>query len=389
MSASPGGQRRTGLRLSTSSVTPVVAALVFLLLMLMPLALVANGAANGWLATLPLLGYLLLVLVTWGVVAGVRREPGSWLERRGVRRAVVAAIAADCVGLIATSLPGLQVGSVPLLLLSFLVLLNIALGNATERMATAPDGSVDERQEALRNRAHRLAYPALAAVVGAILIADVVSTPSREWAEHVLGSGGLFVFLELLFVLPGMVLAFIEPAPPPPEPDAPARPRAANVHARVAVALVVMVFALPVLASVGVAVLPLRISSGVSPSMPPPICSGCSASSTTAGQPPNLTTCHSFDGQVVVGWGAYAGLEYSGQACWTEQSTSQTIPGWCGMGDQAFVAVTNVDCSSTSAGGTVTFTTRATLSPDLLPFLRRQVTVRVTIDRNGRLEIHT
>jgi hypothetical protein len=59
------------------------------------------------------------------------------------------------------------------------------------------------------------------------------------------------------------------------------------------------------------------------------------------------------------------------------------------MGDQAFVAVTNVDCSSTSAGGTVTFTTRATLSPDLLPFLRRQVTVRVTIDRNGRLEIHT
>jgi hypothetical protein len=55
------------------------------------------------------------------------------------------------------------------------------------------------------------------------------------------------------------------------------------------------------------------------------------------------------------------------------------------------VAVTNIDCSSTStsASGTVTFTAGATLSPELLPFLRRQVTVRVTIDSNGRTEIHT
>jgi len=51
-----------------------------------------------------------------------------------------------------------------------------------------------------------------------LLLADVVSTQSRTWTEHALGSGGFFVFLELLFVLPGMVLAVIEPAPFRPSP---------------------------------------------------------------------------------------------------------------------------------------------------------------------------
>ncbi len=391
MNASPGGERRHRPRLFSNRMTPIAAGCAFLLLILGPLALVT---ANGLLAILPLVGYLLLVLVTWAVVAGVRREPGSWLGRRPVRRVLVVAIAADCVGLVATSHPGSQLGSATLPLLIFLVLLNIALGNATQRMATAPQGWIDERQEELRNHAHRLAYPVFAAMVGALLLADVASTPSREWAEHALGSGGFFVFLELLFVLPAMVLAFIEPAPPPPEPDAPARPEAANLQARVAVALVVMVFALPVLASVGVVVLPLRTSSSAAStasSEPPPICSGCSTSTTTPEQQPGLTTCHGFNGQVVAGWGVFAGFQYSGQACWTGQSPSELIPAFCGQSDEAFVAVTNIDCSSTStsASGTVTFTAGATLSPELLPFLRRQVTVRVTIDSNGRTEIHT
>jgi hypothetical protein len=347
-------------------------------LLVMVIVTLGVAGANDVSTVLPALGYLLLVVVTWGVVAGARHQPGSWLERRGVRRAVVAAITADCVGLIATSLPGLQVGSVPLLLLIFLVLLNIALGNATERMASAPDGSVDERQEALRNRAHRLAYPVFATVVGALLIADVASTPSRQWAEHVLGSGGLFVLLELLFVLPGMVLAVIEPAPPPAESDIPRRPRAANVQARVAIALVVMVFALPVLASVGVVVLPLvtTSSSVSSPSGPPP-----------PGQPFDPASCRSYSAQVSVGWGVSASLEYSGQACWGGNTAGTTIPASCGMGDQAFVTASGVACDSTTAGGSVTFTSRATLSPALLPFLRRRVTVTVTLDRNGRMEV--
>ena len=166
MNASPGGERRHRPRLFSNRMTAIAAGCAFLLLILGPLALVT---ANGLLAILPLVGYLLLVLVTWAVVAGVRREPGSWLGRRAVRRVLVVAIAADCVVLVASSPTDSELGSATLLLLIFLVLLNIALGNATERMATASESAIDERQEGLRNRAHRLAYPIFAAVVGAFL----------------------------------------------------------------------------------------------------------------------------------------------------------------------------------------------------------------------------
>ena len=99
MNEDPRGRRRNGLRLFSNRVTPVVAVMVFLWLILSLLVLVS---ANDLLATVPLAAYLLLVLVTWAVVAGIRREPGSWLGRRAVRRALVVAIAADCVGLIAS-----------------------------------------------------------------------------------------------------------------------------------------------------------------------------------------------------------------------------------------------------------------------------------------------
>jgi lysylphosphatidylglycerol synthetase-like protein (DUF2156 family) len=227
MSTTPSQTPRHGLSLGVGRMTPLVAGAVGVLLLLAGLVVTPDND-NGLTTPLPLLGYLLLVLVTWTVVAGVRREPGSWLSRRAVRRAVVAGIAVDCVGVVATSSPGLQLGSATLALLLLLVLLNIALGTATQRIATAPEGWIDERQEALRNRAHRGSYPVFAAAVGVFLVADVVSPPSREWVEHVFSSGGLFVLVELLLVLPAMVLAFIEPAPPPPDPNAPAPPRRAN-----------------------------------------------------------------------------------------------------------------------------------------------------------------
>jgi len=227
MSTTPSQTPRHGLSLGVGRMTPLVAGAVGVLLLLAGLVVTPDND-NGLTTPLPLLGYLLLVLVTWTVVAGVRREPGSWLSRRAVRRAVVAGIAVDCVGVVATSSPGLQLGSATLALLLLLVLLNIALGTATQRIATAPEGWIDERQEALRNRTHRGSYPVFAAAVGVFLVADVVSPPSREWVEHVFSSGGLFVLVELLLVLPAMVLAFIEPAPPPPDPNAPAPPRRAN-----------------------------------------------------------------------------------------------------------------------------------------------------------------
>ncbi len=378
---------------------PGPAGLLALAVALLVLVIVTLGAAVGSdiPSILPTLGYLVLLFVTWGVVAGVRREPGSWLGRRAIRRGVVVAIAADCVGVVATSSPGAQLGSATVLLLLFLVLLNIALGRATERMATAPDGSVDERQEALRNRAHRLAYPVFAVIVGALLLADVVSTQSRTWTEHVLGSGGVLVFLELLFVLPGMVLAVIEPAPPPPEPDAPARSRAANVQARVAVALVVTVFALPFLASVGVVVLPVHNSAVVNtfPPAPPPQVSGTPGAPGAGDEQVTSPPCGSFMSTVYAGWGVSAELPVFADACWdghrasTPPGSSSTYYPNCWSG--ALVAVTTEQCTpitTTGLDGTLTVTWSATVSPELLPFLSRHVTVQVIIDRNGHVEIH-
>ena len=394
--AAPGPRRSPRTLAALAGFSPIgILAIVFLLLVLAAL-FVANSTVIPSL--LPWIVYLVLVFVTWGVVAGVRREPGSWLGRRGVRRGLVVAIAADCVGVVAASSPGFQLGSTTVLLLLFLVLLNIALGRATERMATAPDGSVDERQEALRNRAHHLAYPVFAAIVGALLIADVVSAPSRTWTEHVLGSGGALVFLELLFVLPGMVLAFIEPAPPPPEPDAPARSRAANVQARVAVALVVTVFALPFLASVGVVVLPVHNSGvmNVFPDAAPPQINGTPSSPSSGDQQVTSPPCGSFTSTVYAGWGVAAELPVFADACWDGHrafeppGSSGTFYGGC-WSASTLVAVTAAQCSPTTTtgiDGTYTLTWIAIVSPELLPFLSRHVTVQVIIDRNGRVEIH-
>jgi hypothetical protein len=387
VNASSGGRRRRRPRLFSNRVTPVVAVLVVLLLIL---GLLGRFTANGLLATLPLPGYLLLVLVTWAVVAGVRREPGSWLGRRAVRRALVVAIAADCVGLVGTPPPSPQLGSTTLLLLIFLVLLNIALGNATQRTATAPAGWIDERQEELRNRAHRLAYPVFAAVVGAFLLADIASTPSREWAEHALGIGGFFVFLELLFVLPAMVLAFIEATPPPPESDVPARSRPVNVQARFAVALVALVLALPLLGSAAVVLLPVRTSSHMSTLQPGPVLSGTPTSPSPPTPQVIPLTCRTFNAEVEAGWGVDAELPVSAQACWDGHSATEEYgmnQGDCMMGGGLLVAVTTEQCTrTTGADGTLTFTWRVTLSPDLLPFLSREVTLQVVIDKNGRVE---
>jgi hypothetical protein len=43
----------------------------------------------------------------------------------------------------------------------------------------------------------------------------------------------------------------------------------------------------------------------------------------------------------------------------------------------------------TASDGTLTLTWRATVSPELLPFLNRRVEVKVIIDKNGQVEVHT
>jgi hypothetical protein len=370
--------------LSATRVTAGLAVLLFVLLLLAPLILV--GVKGSVVGLLPFVGYLGLVVATWGEVARIQREPGAWLNRPSVRRALVAAIALDCIGVLAESPPGAQLSSGQLVLLVLLVLLNIVLGRATQRMATAPDSRVDERQEALRNRAHRLAYPVFAAVVAAFLAADVVSTPSRAWVEHVLGAGGFFVFLELLFVLPGMVLAVIEPSPPP--SDAQLTLGRSSTRTRITLGLVALCVALPFLASLSVVVLPVRSSTHVAraTSVSAPV---------RVGSPASVTTlfCRYVSADVSVGWGASADLPVNADVCWDGRRAAED---WgmnqsdCQIMSETLVSVASAQCDRhTAANGTLTFTQHIIVSPTLLPFLTRQLVVQVAVDKHGHVGWHT
>jgi hypothetical protein len=187
-----------------------------------------------------------------------------------------------------------------------------------------------------------------------------------------------------------MVLAFIEPAPPPPESEVPGQARRVNVQARFAVALVALVLALPLLGSAAVVLLPLRTSSHVSTPQPGPVLSGTPAPPSPPTPQVIPLTCHTFNADVEAGWGVYAELPVSAQACWDGHSATEEYgmnQGDCMMGGGLLVAVTTEQCTRTvSADGTLTFTWRVALSPDLIPFLSRQVTVQVVIDKNGNVE---
>src|SRR5258708_13747530 len=85
------------------------------------------------------------------------------------------------------------------------------LGRATQRVASAPDEIVDERQEALRNRAYGIAYWILAAAVLPIVIIPQAAGPdSRQWLQDALRHGGPPAFFQLLFFLPAMVFALLQ-----------------------------------------------------------------------------------------------------------------------------------------------------------------------------------
>jgi hypothetical protein len=145
------------------------------LVALLALFAVPSHVGWGWFA------YTVLAFATVATMRSIPREPGFWLGRRIVRRAVVLAVAADCIAMLSTDLGSSQGAAPGGLLILGLLLLNVVLGRATQRLATAPDEEVDERQEALRNRAHHLAYWVLAvAVGGTVLVSEVASAASTQ-----------------------------------------------------------------------------------------------------------------------------------------------------------------------------------------------------------------
>ena len=346
-------------------------------------SVVVPGSTTGWIIG----AYFGLVLVTALVVRGVRQEPGSWLGRQTVRRGVVVLMAAICIALVASPAPSSPSDSSDIFVLFLLLMvLNVALGRATQRIATAPDAYVDERQEAQRNRAHRISYVILAAIVGGtVLVADTASSQTRSWLESSLGGGGWIAFAELLFVLPAMVMAFLgEGAAPADEVDE-ARARRFGRRDRLAATLLALTMAIPVVLSLAVLVIPVRTSSyTVNPSDAAP------APVTPASAGGADLRCREFYAQSVAGVGVTAVINLHAQACWDGTKAYESFgmnASDCLGGSALLATVTPSQCERTTASdGTLSFTYRSQVSSVLLPFLHRDVILRIVIDRNGTVE---
>jgi hypothetical protein len=341
--------------------TPRLTAGLVVALLAVPLLLLALAeGGEGW----AVLAYLALVLATMTVLRGVRREPGSWLGRRAVRRALVVAIGAVCAGLLAGVSPS-SAAAVQAFLLIALVLLNVALGLATERIATAPDQSVDERQEALRNRSHRLAYWTFAVLVGGtLLVADVASHQSRSWLETTMSLGGWIVLLELMLVLPAITMAWLEPDRIAPEHAA----STGGSRTRIGLAMLAITIVTPFLFAVALPALPARTTGSVS----------------RLG-----ARCAEFTAATRVGVVVTASIPLHAVACWDGRTATES---WglnasdCNLGFSALASVETVRCSrTTGADGTLHYTYSAVVRPQFLPLVNREVTMQLVLDRDGRV----
>jgi len=317
--------------------------------------------------------YLMLVLATIIVVRSVPVEPGAWLGLRVVRRGLVVLISLITLDLL-TFGSSYNPSQFPLLFV--LALADFALGRATRRIASAEARDLDERQESLRNRAHRTAYGLLAASVGLVLVvADVASPASHRWLADAIHGGPAISFLQLLFFLPAMVIAWIEPDRISDE-DAPRLRRSAR--ARLAYAMVASCVVVPILLSVALIVVPIRTSAFTQ------------AQPTFAGGPNNSRSdqCLYFDARKEVGWG-FAAIPISAVGCWNgtrayEQwgmNSSDCLPRMTEMAVASTVACRR----TTAADGTLTFTYHTRVSAVLLPFISRDVVMMLSLTKDGRV----
>ncbi len=245
------------------------------------------------------------------------------------------------------------------------------LGRATQRVASAPDNVVDERQEALRNRAHAIAYWILAAaVLPIVVVAQVAGPDSRQWLQDSLRNGGALAFFELLFFLPAMVFAWLETDAAESDDNVPTRWLRSNI---LATAMVALALVAPVIFALSVIVLPVRTTAFVR--------SG-------PGGTPGVT-CAEFRALSQVGVGESASLPLAAGACWDGKKAFEE---WgmnrsdCQLAntDGAFVETTA--CSrTTGTDGALRFVYAARVRPAVLPFLSKDVELRLTVSRDGRV----
>jgi hypothetical protein len=313
------------------------------------------------------LAYLCFAALTVFVLRHVAIEPGSWLSRRTIRRTIVALIVLACVALLAV--PGNLLGASVLLVLLFIALCDVILGRATDRVAMSPVvGRLDERQHALRDRAHRIAYWILAGLIAGVVIpAYLVSGGSRAWLASTMTDGGLLAMLALIACLPPMVVAWVEPDRLPPEGTA----GTVSWQGRMATAMVVISLGTPLAFATGVWFLPIHQSPLVRTAI------GSAA-----------TKCAMFTRTERIGVWFSAEVPLSAEICWNGTTARES---WglnqsdCHLAAGSFVSFQTESCTRrTDPDGTLRFTYAVIVHPSLLPFLGRRMEIDLAVGPDGR-----
>lgn len=345
----------------------IIAVLVPVILGLLLVGFLPTGTTS--------LAYLALLLATIAVVRSVPVEPGAWLGLRVVRRVLVLLISLITIDLL-TSGSSYQATDFPLLFA--LALADLALGRATRRIASAEVRDLDERQESLRNRAHRIAYTILAgSVVLVLVIADLATPESHRWLADAIHGNAAISFLQLLLFLPAMVIAWIEPDRISDE-DAPRLRR--SLRAWLAYALVALCIVVPVVLSVALLIAPVRTSAFT---VANPVDFG--GGSRDCGNDQGLF----FEARKQAGWGFAATIPITAVACW---NGTRAYPLWGVYGSdchpyasEALVDSTVACQQRTSSNGTLTFTYQTRLRPAILPFISRDVAVTLSLTKDGKV----
>ena len=314
--------------------------------------------------------YLTFVIVTILVVRSVPVQPGDWLAVRSVRRTVVAVIVLLLAFLAISPYGPDSVGEVPIVLL-LLGFGFVILGRATQRVASAPDALVDERQETLRNRSHRIAYLIFAFLVCATVLGGyTLGSATRSWLGQALRGAPLYTFFLLLFFLPAMVLAWLEPDRLT-AADAPKL--APTTRSKIAVAMVALALLTPIVSSFALLLGPVRTTAAISPQ-----------SNSEPG-----TRCAYFEATTEVGVGFRAAIPLRAVACWDGKQASEL---WglnasdCHPYRSEETTVDTVQCTrATGPDGTLRFVYHARARSAILPFLTRDAVMRLTLDRDGRV----
>lgn len=306
--------------------------------------------------------------------------PSPLLRRQRIRRGLALALGLICVLLAEGPAVGALAGpdwetALGIVAILLLLGLNLTLRSATRRLAVAPDGALDERQEEIRNYAYRLSHRVLAVAFGIplwLLFFHAPGTGAPSWLQDAVSNAGLIVvYLELLFFLPTAAIAWIEPDTPEDEEMAHRRltwPQ--RIHWTAVIALILLPFALSL-------ALPF-VSSTTSSSHIIRFRYGRSS----------FGTCRYVGAKTSVGIGVQASIPLSGEFC----SKGQRIHRLWGLDGrdcyprETILATVSMHCAATfDRRGTMHVRYLATVKAALLPVIQHRIAITLVVRRDGHI----